>query len=405
MKLYNTMTRSLEQFHPADKSNVKIFTCGPSVYRRPHIGNYRTYIFEDLLVRYLEYKGYGVNRVINFTDVEDKTIEESCEMGISPEELTDKVKKTFRDECRQLNIKLPDFIPSSATSVETAAELIQILMDKGYAYRYDGNIFFDPLKKKDFGKLARLDMSRWPKNKVRFKLDTYPGSRWNRGDFILWHGYRDNCPAVWDTVIGRGRPSWNIQDPAMIYQHLGTRIDIKCGGIDNIVRHHDYNIAIMEAVSGKEFSKYYLHGEHLVVDGKKMSKSLGNIYYPDDIIKPDKDAEYLRFFLFGKHYRKKLNFTREVYNASCNELDAVNSAISRILNGTGSPGLAEKIRKAFNANMDNDLHVSGFIKELKPILASAENSGERFSEPETKELKKVLEGINEVLHLFTINKP
>ena len=400
MKLYNTMTRSLEQFQPKDKNNVKIFTCGPSVYRRPHIGNYRTFIFEDLLVRYLEYRGYGVNRVINFTDVEDKTIEESREMGISPEDLTDKVKETFRSECAMLDIKLPDFIPSSATSVETAAELIQILMDKGYAYRYDGNIFFDPLKKKDFGKLAHLDMSKWPKKKIRFKLDTYPGTRWNRGDFILWHGYRENCPAVWDTVIGKGRPSWNIQDPAMIYKHLGTQIDIKCGGIDNIVRHHDYNIAIMEAISGKEFSKYYLHGEHLVVDGKKMSKSLGNIYYPEDIIKSDTDASSLRYFFLRKHYRKKLNFTRNAFDTARNELDEINSLIGRILNGTAVGPSADKIRKTFESNLDNDLDAAGFLKELKPLLSDAEKSGGKMGGPELKEFKTVLKDINEVLHIF-----
>lgn len=402
MKLYNTMTRSLEQFQPQDKNNVKIFTCGPSVYSRPHIGNYRTFLFEDLLVRYLEYRGYGVNRVINFTDVEDKTIEESREMGLSPEELTDKVKTTFRNECLQLHIKLPDFIPSSATSVDAAAELIKNLMDKGYAYRHDGNIFFDPLKKKDFGKLARLDMSRWPKKKVRFKLDTYPGSRWNRGDFILWHGYSENCPAVWDTVIGKGRPSWNVQDPAMIFKHLGEQIDIKCGGIDNIIRHHDYNIAIMEALSGKEFSKYYLHGEHLIIDGKKMSKSLGNIYYPEDIIKSENDSMYLRYFLTGKHYRKKLNFTQKAFDAARKELDEINSRISSSLNGSGHSELADKIQKTFTANMDNDLDLSGFIKELKPVLKSAENSGEKMNAAEKKKLETVLDGINKVLHIFKI---
>ena len=399
----------LEEFKPRNQNEVKIFTCGPSVYRRPHIGNYRTFLYEDLLVRYLEYKKFTVNRVINYTDVEDKTIEEADGLGLTADELTAKVKDTFRKEAELLHIKLPDFIPSSASSVDAAAGIIRQLMDKGYAYRYDGNIFFDPLKKKDFGKLAHLDMSKWPKNKVRFKKDTYPGTRWNRGDFILWHGSDETGDVAWDTEIGRGRPSWNVQDPAMIYKHLGLEIDINCGGIDNIVRHHDYNIAIIEALSGREFAKYYMHGEHLFVEGKKMSKSLGNIYYPMELVADGYDARQIRHFLISTHYRKKLNYTVKAYEKSCSKLTQLADKIAKLetlsLNPKGAPGNAGDIsagiiRALFEAHMDNDLNAGAFLDELDPALSALLNDS-HFSAAEADMILHELKAANEVLQVLS----
>ena len=282
MKIYNTMSRSVEQFKSRGKGRVKIFTCGPSIYRRPHIGNYRTFLYEDILVRYLEYQGYEVDRIINFTDVEDKTISEASKEKSSVKDITENAAEFFYREAEDLKIRLPLDIPKSSTSVNEAAMIIARLIEKGYAYRHGDNIFFDPLKKEDFGKLYRLDMSKWPEKKMRFKKDTYNGRRWNRGDFILWHGYTGGDEPFWDTPIGKGRPSWNVQDPAMIVKHLGDQIDINCGGIDNIFRHHDYNIAVMEAYTGKSFANYYMHGEHLFVNGKPMSKA-GEHLYPEHI--------------------------------------------------------------------------------------------------------------------------
>lgn len=279
------MTKKLDLFTPRESGRVKIFTCGPSIYQRPHIGNYRTFLYEDILVRYLEYCGYEVERIINFTDLEDKTIEESLIQERKLEEITSDVAEHFYRETVDLGIKLPPEIPASSTSVPEAVGIIKTLMEKGHAYRHGEDIFFDPLTYPGFGRLFGLDMSKWPDKKVRFRRDTYNGNRWNRGDFILWHADRGEHVHFWDTAIGRGRPSWNVQDPAMIIKHLGEQVDINCGGIDNIYRHHDYNIAIMEALTGKEYARYYLHGEHLVVDGRTMSKSRGNILYPEEVYK------------------------------------------------------------------------------------------------------------------------
>jgi len=306
--LQNTMTDRKEIFKPRERGRVKLFTCGPSIYNWPHIGNYRTFLYEDILQRYLEYLGYRVERMINFTDVEDKAIAEARERGISLQDLTEPVAQRFRQDCRDLHIKLPPTIPRSSTSVDQAVALIQKLLDRGFAYWHGRDVFYDPLKFKGFGRLYGLDMSRWPKKKIRFRKDTYPGQRWNLGDFILWHGRRSSEDKFyWETEIGEGRPAWNVQDPAMITRHLGYQVDISCGGVDNLYRHHDYNIAVIEGVSGKPFAAYWLHGEHVLVRGVKMSKSRGNITYLADLTARGYRPHHLRFYLIYGHYRDKLN--------------------------------------------------------------------------------------------------
>jgi cysteinyl-tRNA synthetase len=364
-QLQNSMTRTIETFEPKDNPTVKMFTCGPSIYRRPHIGNYRTFLWEDTLQRYLEYLGYDVERGINFTDVEDKSIEEAAEHGESVAELTGVVAARFTEEAKHFRMKLPAKIPRSSTSVEQSVVIIRKLLQSGHAYWHGGNVFFDPLKYKDFGKLYRLDMSRWPKQKKRFKRDTYPGQRWNLGDFILWHGCKEEDKECWDTEIGRGRPAWNVQDPAIISQTLGNWLDIFCGGIDNMVRHHDYNIAVMESFSGKELARFWLHGEHVLVGGKKMSKSLENIVYPEDLLAQGLSWEHIRLYLLYKHYRKRLNLVVEHIRKLSERLDALRTMVSDILRGaartSAKDGDAEKLTEAltacFEAGMNNDLDV------------------------------------------------
>ncbi len=337
LELTNTMGRRREVFQPrqaggaGDRPQVKIFTCGPSVYRRPHIGNYRTFLFEDVLVRYLEYLGYPVQRVINFTDVEDKTIREALQQGLDLKTLTGRVEEQFYRETETLRIRLPSFIPRSSTCVPQAVRIIQALLAKGVAYWHRGDVFFDPLRYPGFGRLFELDMRRWPRKKVRFRQDTYPGQQWNQGDFILWHGWREGDPVFWDTEIGRGRPSWNVQDPAMIIETLGETIDIHCGGIDNLWRHHDYNIAVMESFTGKELARYWLHGGHLFVRGRPMSKSRGNILYPEDLLVGPYRPRHLRFFLIGTHYRRRLSYTEARLRRSAERLEAFRSLAERLL--------------------------------------------------------------------------
>jgi cysteinyl-tRNA synthetase len=377
LHLNNTLSKKKELFRSMEEGSVKIFTCGPSVYRRAHIGNYRTFLYEDLLHRYLEYLGYRVQRVMNFTDVEDKAIAEAKNHGITAQELTTPVEDRFLKEVRMLRIKIPE-IARSSTSVEQAVRLIRVLLDKGYAYRHDGDIFYDPLKFAGFGKLFGLDMSRWPKKKRRFRKDTYPGQRWNLGDFILWHGDKgEQDNPYWDTELGKGRPAWNVQDPAMVTKHLGYRIDIACGGADNLYRHHDYTIAVVEGVSGQPFASYWLHGEHVLVAGTKMSKSKGNILYPEDLLERGLTPGDIRFSLIYTHYRKKLDLTDAYLEKATGKLAAFKEAAKRLTNLATEPGsstepaeqLVSGIESAFKDRMNDDLDVEGAFEGIYGILS------------------------------------
>ena len=213
LKLFNSLGKRIEVFRPVNKNEVGIFTCGPSVYQRSHIGNFRTFLFEDILVRYLEYSGHTVKRGMNFTDVEDKALQEAAKRKMSVAALTEKNIEAFIHEMDLLRMRIPDFLPRASESVDYAADIIERLLKLGIAYWYRGNVYFDPLRYPGFGELFGLDMTQWPPKKRRFHKDTYRGLRWNRGDFILWHGSNEREEVCWDTKIGRSRPALNRYGP------------------------------------------------------------------------------------------------------------------------------------------------------------------------------------------------
>ena len=351
-----------------------MYTCGPSTYQRSHIGNYRTFLFEDILQRYLEYLGYKVTRLITLTNVEDKAIKQAEKEHLTVEELTNRNEAVFFKDFELLRIKRPDFTVRASTIVDQAAALIKALMQKGIAYKYTydnaENVYYDPLKFKGFGKLAHLDVKKWPKKKRRFHLDTYPGTPWNRGDFVLWHGCKKGDSVCWDTDMGRGRPAWNIQDAAMVTKHLGFQVDVACGGIDNLVRHHDYAIAVAEGVSGKQFARYWLHGAHLFADGKKMSKSIGNVYYPEDLISKGYRSDQVRFFLIYGHYSKRMNFTFKKLAETSQKLNQFKSMVQDMQaaqSADPSPkakNLADSIVSSFERHMNEDLDVKAAFDAL-----------------------------------------
>lgn len=404
LSLYNTMTRSVEPFKPRKKGEAAVFTCGPSIYRRPHIGNYRTFMYEDILVKYLEYCGFRVNRAIPLTDIEDKTILEARAKKKKIEDITGNVEKIFLSEAKTLGIKLTGKVQRTSECVDCSAEIIRALIEKGNAYRYRGDIFFAPLTYPDFGKLYRLDKKRWPDRTVHFRRDTYNGNRWNLGDFILWHGYRDGDIKWWDTSIGRGRPSWNIQDPSVVIRHLGRQIDINCGGIDNIYRHHDYNIAIMESYTGLEYARHYMHGQHLVVDGRPMSKSLGNILYPGDVFKHGCTARELRLFLFHTHYRKKLNFTKRRFEESCGRMPFIHDRTVKLVRKPGAASgeharvkeLVGRLARVFEENMNNDLAAGAAFDAVADIILELDKLRSSMTPRNTADLLAVLGRIDAV---------
>lgn len=377
--LYDTSSDAKRPFKPREKTTVTIFTCGPSVYRRPHIGNYRTFLYEDILVRYLAYKGYRVERTLVYTDIEDKALAEADERGTTLKRLTNEVLSHFKKESRMLRLTPPTHTPRSSTTIDEAVAIITRLIEKGHAYWHDGNVYFDPLTIDDFGRVYGLDLTTWPKKKRRFHQDTYPGNRWNRGDFILWHGCGRDTPFCWETDLGEGYPSWNVQDPAMLLATLGDEIDIHCGGVDNLYRHHDYTRAVLKAYTGKEPARYWMHGEHLIVAGRKMSKSAGNVLYPEDVLDKTRHAHHLRYFLTGRaHYRKKLNYTKKHYKQSSEELDEIRTEIHALHGRTNkertSPSKAKNVLKKipadFEAAMDDDLDVPKAVASVRKNLAS-----------------------------------
>ncbi len=402
LRLFNTCGKEIEAFRPVRKDLVTIFTCGPSVYQRAHIGNFRTFLFEDVLVRYLEYSGYKVLRGMNLTDIEDKAIEEASKRGMSVRKLTGGHIREFAKEMELLWIRRPDYLPRASDCVEESVAIIEKLLGTGIAYRYRGNIYFDPLKVRGFGKLYGLDMRRWPKSKRRFHKDTYPGMRWNLGDFILWHGAGAGECDAWNTRIGRGRPSWNIQDPAMVSRYFDETLSVYCGGIDNLVRHHDYNMAVMEAVRPYPMARFWLHCHHLHVNGRKMSKSRGNIYYTDTVIKKGYGPEELRFFLIYGHYRKILNYSDRAMKFSATRLRRFKRMVCAIGEKAGKPrtggNIAEMLRNTFVGEMDDDLDVKGAFDGLSEVLSAIDVG--RLKPREASGIIHALRNIDHVLKVI-----
>jgi len=411
-RIYNSLTKKVEVFKPRNNKEIKMFTCGPSIYRKPHIGNYRTFIFEDILQRYLEYLGYNVTRLMNFTDIEDKAIEEAKVKGTTVKELTKKIADIFHDEIKLLSIKSPTYIVRSTETVDYAIKIIKKLIEKGHAYYYGEDIYFDPTTFKGFGKLYGLDMSKWPEKKIRFKRDNYSNNMWNLGDFILWHSCRDETYPCWDAPIGRGWPAWNAQDPAIIIHSFGYQVDICCGGIDNRLMHHDYNIAIMESYSGVEFCPYWLHGHHLFVDGKKMSKRKGNILYVEDLINKGYSTRDIRFFLIYSQYRERMNFTFNKFKRSSKKLNDFVNMINFLLikNNSNESSLnvhvlLDELSKSFEINMGNDLNVKNAFDSINEIIRKLyvlKKKG-KISDKDSEILSNKLYKIDDVLKVIFAN--
>jgi len=403
LRVFNTDGRRTETFRPANRQVVGIFTCGPSVYQRAHIGNFRTFLFEDVLVRYLEYCGYTVRRGMNITDVEDKAIETASKKHMTVRKLTDKNLAEFVREMKLLRIKTPDYLPRASETVREAVDIIEDLVARGVAYWHGDNVYFDPLKFPGFGKLYGLDMSRWPREKKRFHKDTYPGNRWNLGDFILWHGYREGGGIFWKTRIGKGRPSWNIQDPAMISRHFNETLSVYCGGIDNLYRHHDYTLAVLESVRPYPMAKFWLHCRHLYVDGKKMSKSKGNIYYTDTLKEKGYIGDEIRFFLIYGHYRERLDYSDDSISSAARKLRSLRALAAQIEKksanrGKSSGKLAERVKNTFMARMDDDLDVRGAFDAMHEMLSGMDLK--TLEAAEAYKLTDALRGIDKVLQVI-----
>ena len=368
MKFYNTLHRKKEDFQPLEKGKVTLYTCGPTVYDYAHIGNFRAYIFEDLLRRYLEFSGYDVLQVMNITDIDDKTIRRSIEEKMSLEDFTDKYTSSFFEDVETLKIIPAHHYPRATEFIPQMIETIKQLEDKGFTYTTeDGSVFFKISQFSDYGKLANLNPDQL-KSGDRVEDDEY-GKEEGR-DFALWKGFKPQDGDVnWDSPWGKGRPGWHIECSVMSTHYLSNHFDIHCGGVDNIFPHHENEIAQSCAASGEGFVNYWLHNEHLLVDGQKMSKSMGNFYTLRDLLEKGCSPEALRYTLISTHYRSKLNFTFEKVKAAqkcINKLRELKRRLKKIDNEEDEVlnSETETMLSKFSEKLGDDLNISGALGEL-----------------------------------------
>ena len=307
VKLYNTLTRKKEIFKPIRKGRVGLYTCGPTVYNYAHIGNLRTYIFEDILRRTLEYAGYKVKQVMNITDIEDKIIRDAKKEGKTIFEFVKPYEKAFFKDLGKLNIKKAWKYPKATDHIPGMVALIQKLLRKGVAYQMDNSVYFSVSKFKQYGRLSRIKAGQ---SRAGARVDADEYEKENIRDFALWKAKKPGEPS-WKTPFGEGHPGWHIECSVMSMKYLGETFDMHTGGVDNIFPHHENEIAQSEASTGKPFVRFWVHGEHLLVDSQKMSKSLGNFYTLRDIESHKIDPLVFRYLVLTSHYRSKLNFTWE----------------------------------------------------------------------------------------------
>ena len=375
LNIFNSLTRQKEQFEPTNAAIVGLYTCGPTVYNYAHIGNYRAYVFSDMLKRYLKYSGYEVNHVMNITDVDDKTIRESQKENKSLKEFTEFYTEALFKDRDSLNI-IPASIYTKATEyIPQMVKIIETLLEKGYAYKTpDGSVYFNIHKDKEYGKLSHFNLNDLKENaEGRLKKDEY--EKENAQDFALWKAYDENDGEVfWETSLGKGRPGWHIECSAMSMDKLGESFDIHTGGVDLMFPHHENEIAQSECATGKSFVKYWMHNEHLLVDGKKMSKSLGNFYTLRDIMEKGINPLAYRYWLYTGHYRTKINFTMDGVLGSQTALFKLYNIYKSLGESIGN--VNEEYISKFKEAMDDDLNTSIAISLLWELVKDTKITNE-----------------------------
>jgi cysteinyl-tRNA synthetase len=381
-----------------------MYTCGPTVWDFAHIGNFRTFVFEDLLRRWLEYRGFNVIQVMNITDVDDRTIAASKRQGIPLSEHTKQYIEAFFEDTRALNLEKAERYPRATEHVPEMVALIETLRKKGYAYTgEDGSIYYGISKFKKYGKLSKFKVKQLQAG-ARVKVDEYDKAE--ARDFALWKAWTDDDGAVfWETEIGKGRPGWHIECSAMSMKYLGETLDIHTGGVDNMFPHHENEIAQSEAATGKKFVNYWLHCEHLLVEGKRMGKRFGNYYTLRDLVKMGHDTSTVRYLLLSTHYRQQFNFTFEGLNGAKSAIDRLRNFVRRLLyaDGRSSYGeagkLMDRVQKDFCKAMDDDLNIGLAMASLFEFVREANNliDANNLSKEEARDMYDLMAGIDRVL--------
>ncbi len=380
MKLYNTLTKKKEEFVPLEEGKVKMYVCGPTVYNFIHIGNARPMIVFDTARRYMEYKGYEVNFVSNFTDVDDKIIKKSIEEGVPAEVISERFIEECKKDMAGMNVKPATTHPQATKEIQGMLDMIHVLMEKGYAYNVNGTVYFRTRKFEEYGKLSHKNLDDL-RSGGRSLLVTGEDQKEDPLDFVLWKPKKEGEPS-WESAWSDGRPGWHIECSVMSKKYLGDEIDIHAGGEDLIFPHHENEIAQSECANGKIFAKYWLHNAFLNIDNRKMSKSLGNFFTVREISEKY-DLQVLRFFMLSAHYRSPINFSQEIMESSKNALERIITCVDSLkriaeaaqgdLTEEETAKLAEMaaFRKKFEEAMDDDINTADAIAAVFELVKFA----------------------------------
>ncbi|MGN0322610.1 MAG: cysteine--tRNA ligase [Oliverpabstia sp.] len=415
MKLYNTLTKRKEEFVPLEEGKVKMYVCGPTVYNFIHIGNARPMIVFDTARRYMEYKGYEVNFVSNFTDVDDKIIKKSLEEGVPAEEISERYIKECKKDMADMNVKPATTHPKATEEIDGMIEMIETLIEKGYAYPVDGTVYFRTRKFNEYGKLSHKNLDDL-RSGNRSLLVSGEDQKEDPLDFVLWKPKKEGEP-FWVSPWGEGRPGWHIECSVMSKKYLGEEIDIHAGGEDLIFPHHENEIAQSECCNGKIFARYWLHNGFLNIDNRKMSKSLGNFFTVREIGE-QYDLQVLRFFMLSAHYRSPINFSREIMESSKNALERIVTAVSNLkhleeIAKTANVTEEEKellkemaaYRQKFEEAMDDDLNTADAVSAIFELVKFANtHAGEASSAEFIKTVKSEIISLSDILGLLVDKK-
>ncbi len=407
LRFYNTLTQEVEVFHPREDNLVRMYTCGPTVYNFVHIGNFRTFTFQDVLRRWLIYRDYKLDHVMNVTDVDDKIITSAAREGKSIEEYTASYTKAFFEDAAALRLQQPEHVAPATKHIGAMVKAIEDLAARDCTYSNDGSTYFRISAFPGYGKLSHNDFSGM-RSGARVDLDEYDKA--DARDFVLWKARKGNEP-FWETPFGDGRPGWHIECSAMAMSYLGETLDIHAGGIDLVFPHHENEIAQSEAITGKQFARFWLHSEHLQIESQKMSKSLGNFYTLRDLLAKGYEPEAIRYLLASVPYRKKLNFTFEGLRAATRTIERLRDFELRLTSTRLAPGRNESISersaqaiREFEEALDDDLNTAealASIFEYVRTINTALDEG-TFREENRWDAARVLEVFDTI---FDVLKP
>ena len=407
LKLTNTLGGAQEAFEPLEPGHVRMYTCGLTVYNRGHIGNFKTFVAQDILRRYLKYKGFRVTQVVNFTDVDDNTIAGAHAAGLPLREYTDKYIEYFYEDADSLNIERAEHYPRATDPeyIDAMVDLVKKLKERGHTYESDGSIYFRISTLPEYGKLSRIDVEGMQSG-ARVDSDDY--SKENARDFVLWKGPKENEPS-WDTDIGPGRPGWHLECSAMGMKLLGESFDIHGGGVDLIFPHHENEIAQSEGATGKPFVRFWIHAEFLLVEGEKMAKSKGNQFTVRDLVEEGFSPAAIRYLLLSAHYRKQLNFSREGIRQAAQAIRRVDDLLERLGEVQSDGPLSESVqdmtrraRGAFEEAMDDDLNTPVALGALFDLVREANRalSSSSLTKEDAGEIAGTIERLNTVFGVF-----